>query len=70
MDVRPTPDQEEFIRQAIEAGRFGRAEDTVAAWTDYEHTALPVTGAEADAFLPATAGRRAAHAKFARRLRQ
>ena len=29
MEVRLTPDQEAFIRRAIEAGRFGRAEDAV-----------------------------------------
>jgi putative addiction module CopG family antidote len=29
MDVRLTPDQEAFARRAIEAGRFGRAEDAV-----------------------------------------
>ena len=30
MEVRLTPDQEAFIRRAIEAGRFGRAEDAVS----------------------------------------
>jgi putative addiction module CopG family antidote len=29
MEIRLTPDQEEFIRQAIEAGRFETAEDAV-----------------------------------------
>lgn len=29
MQVRLTPDQEAFVRRAIEAGRFGRAEDAV-----------------------------------------
>ena len=29
MEVRLTPDQEAFVRRAIEAGRFGRAEDVV-----------------------------------------
>jgi Arc/MetJ-type ribon-helix-helix transcriptional regulator len=29
MDVRVSPDQEGFIRQAIESGRFRRAEDAV-----------------------------------------
>jgi len=29
MEVRISPDQEAFIRRAIEAGRFGRAEDAV-----------------------------------------
>jgi hypothetical protein len=27
MEVRLTPDQEAFVRQAIETGRFQRAED-------------------------------------------
>lgn len=30
MEVRLTPDQEAFIRQGIETGRFHRAEDAVA----------------------------------------
>jgi Arc/MetJ-type ribon-helix-helix transcriptional regulator len=30
MDVRVSPDQEGFIRQAIESGRLQRAEDAVA----------------------------------------
>ena len=30
MEVRLTPDQEAFVRRAIEAGRFGRAEDAVS----------------------------------------
>jgi putative addiction module CopG family antidote len=29
MEVRLTPDQEEFVHQAIESGRFHRAEDAV-----------------------------------------
>ena len=29
MEVRLTPDQEAFVRRAIQAGRFGRAEDAV-----------------------------------------
>jgi putative addiction module CopG family antidote len=29
MEVRLTPDQEAFVRRAIEAGRFGRVEDAV-----------------------------------------
>lgn len=29
MEVRLTPDQEAFVREAIEAGRFHRAEDAV-----------------------------------------
>ena len=30
MEIRPTPDQEYFIRQAIEAGRIARPEDAAA----------------------------------------
>jgi hypothetical protein len=30
MEIRPTPDQETFIRQAIEAGRIARPEDAAA----------------------------------------
>jgi putative addiction module CopG family antidote len=29
MDVRLSPDQEEFIRQAVKKGRYGKAEDVV-----------------------------------------
>ena len=29
MEVRLTPDQEAFVRQAIESGRFHRAEDAI-----------------------------------------
>jgi putative addiction module CopG family antidote len=29
MEVRLTPDQEAFVRRAIDAGRFGRVEDAV-----------------------------------------
>ena len=29
MEVRLTPDQEAFVRRALEAGRFGRAEEVV-----------------------------------------
>jgi len=40
MEVRLTPDQEAFVRRAIEAGRFGRAEDAVqealALWEERE----------------------------------
>jgi putative addiction module CopG family antidote len=40
MDVRLIPDQEGFVRRAIEAGRFGRAEDAVeealALWEERE----------------------------------
>lgn len=40
MEVRLTPDQEAFVRRAIDAGRFGRAEDAVeealALWEERE----------------------------------
>jgi putative addiction module CopG family antidote len=40
MEVRLTPDQEAFVRQAIEAGRFHRAEDAVeealSLWEELE----------------------------------
>lgn len=40
MEVRLTPDQEAFIRQAIQTGRFERAEDAVTEalllWEDRE----------------------------------
>jgi putative addiction module CopG family antidote len=40
MEVRLTPDQEAFVRRAIQAGRFGRAEDAVqealALWEERE----------------------------------
>jgi putative addiction module CopG family antidote len=29
MDLRLSPDQEEFIRRAVEKGRYGKAEDVV-----------------------------------------
>ncbi len=49
MDVRPTPDQQEFIRQAIEAGRFVRAEDAVAEalslWEERERTRTEILAA-------------------------
>ncbi len=42
MDVRVTPDQEAFIRQAIESGRFHRPEDAVEEalnlWESRERT--------------------------------
>jgi Arc/MetJ-type ribon-helix-helix transcriptional regulator len=38
MEIRPTPEQEELIRQAIEAGRLESAEDAVkAALSLWEH---------------------------------
>jgi hypothetical protein len=33
MEIRPSPNQEALIRQAVEVGRFGRSEDAVrTAW--------------------------------------
>jgi Arc/MetJ-type ribon-helix-helix transcriptional regulator len=38
MEIRPTPDQEQFIRQAIEAGRLDTAADAVReAMALWEH---------------------------------
>ena len=40
MEIRPTPDQEAFIRQAIDAGRIARPEDAatqaMALWEERE----------------------------------
>lgn len=40
MEIRPTPDQETLIREAVAAGRFARAEDAVkealALWEERE----------------------------------
>lgn len=42
MEVRLTPDQEAFVRQAIESGRLPRAEDAVeealSLWEERERT--------------------------------
>lgn len=42
MDIRITPDQEAFIRQGIEAGRFSKTEDAVqealTLWEERERT--------------------------------
>jgi putative addiction module CopG family antidote len=49
MDVRLTPDQEAFIRQAIETGRFGRPEDAVeealSLWEERERTRTEILAA-------------------------
>jgi Arc/MetJ-type ribon-helix-helix transcriptional regulator len=43
MEIRPTPEQEELIRQAIDAGRFESAEDAVkealSIWEQRERAA-------------------------------
>lgn len=49
MEVRLTPDQEAFIRQAIETGRFHRAEDAVeealSLWEERERTRAEILAA-------------------------
>lgn len=49
MDVHVTPDQEAFIRQAIENGRFHRAEDAVEEalllWEHRERTRAEILAA-------------------------
>ena len=49
MEVRLTPDQEAFIRQAIEAGRFHRPEDAVEEalllWEEKERTRAEILAA-------------------------
>ena len=63
MDVHLTPDQEAFIRQAIEAGRLQREEDAVreamALWEERERCRLEILLAvdEADASLARGEGR-------------
>jgi putative addiction module CopG family antidote len=49
MEVRLTPDQEAFVRQAIETGRFHRAEDAVqealSLWEQRERTRAEILAA-------------------------
>ncbi len=49
MDVHLTPDQEAFIRQAIESGRLRREEDAVqealALWEERERTRAEILSA-------------------------
>ena len=49
MEVRLTPDQEAFIRRAIENGRFHRAEDAVeealSLWEERERTRAEIIAA-------------------------
>src|SRR5438477_5231204 len=49
MEVRLTPDQEAFIRRAIETGRFHRAEDAVeealSLWEERERTRAEIIAA-------------------------
>jgi putative addiction module CopG family antidote len=49
MEVRLTPDQEAFIRQAIETGRFSRAEDAIeealSLWEEHERARAEILAA-------------------------
>jgi Arc/MetJ-type ribon-helix-helix transcriptional regulator len=49
MEVRLTPDQEAFVRHAIESGRFHRPEDAVAEalalWEERERTRAEILAA-------------------------
>ena len=49
MEVQSTPDQKAFIRQAIESGRFSRAEDAVeealALWEERERKRAEILAA-------------------------
>lgn len=49
MEIRLTPDQEAFVRQAIESGRLQRAEDAVgealALWEERERTRAEILAA-------------------------
>ena len=56
MEIRPTPDQEAFIRQAIDAGRIARPEDAatqaMALWEERERRGeIPARVDEAEAAL-------------------
>jgi putative addiction module CopG family antidote len=63
MEVRLTPDQEAFVRQAIETGRFHRAEDAVeealSLWEEKERNRAEILAAvdTADASLARGEGR-------------
>jgi putative addiction module CopG family antidote len=49
MEVRLTPDQEAFVRQAIESGRFQRPEDAIAEalslWEERERARAEILAA-------------------------
>jgi len=63
MEVKLTPDQQAFVRQAIESGRLHREEDAVqealALWEERERTRAEIIAAvdEADASLARGEGR-------------
>ncbi len=64
MEVHLTPDQEAFIREAIEAGRLGREEDAVreamSLWEERERRRLEILAVvdQAEASLARGEGRR------------
>jgi putative addiction module CopG family antidote len=76
MEVRLTPDQEAFVRQAIESGRFHRAEEAVAEalslWEDRERKRAEILAAVdvAEASLARGEGRVIATAQEVRDLAQ
>ena len=57
MNITPSPDQETFIKRAIDAGRYDRPEDAVTEalllWEDREHRRADLIASldEADASL-------------------
>jgi putative addiction module CopG family antidote len=74
MEVRLTPDQEAFVRQAIESGRLHRPEDAVEEalrlWEERERTRAEILAAVemAEASLARGEGRVIATKKDAREL--
>jgi putative addiction module CopG family antidote len=60
MEVHLTPDQETFIRQAIETGRFHRQEDAVeeamSLWEERERRRLEILAAVDQAEVSLTRG--------------
>lgn len=74
MEVRLTPDQEAFVRQGIDSGRFHRAEDAVAEalsqWEERERARAEILMAvdEAEAALARGEGRVIATEQDARSL--
>jgi putative addiction module CopG family antidote len=63
MEVRFTPDQQAFVRQAIAAGRFEREEDAVrealSLWEERERTRIEILAAvdAAESSLASGSGR-------------
>lgn len=49
MQIDLTPEQQDFVRQAVESGRFGRAEDAVQAamalWVEHERRRAEILAA-------------------------